>query len=213
MDFHSLARGGAAILVIAGSSLASPLHSSAYSYAVDFNLPIPAPDGPESEFGRGLMDDALIEIPEHLKIDDLIVRICLEHQALFDLSLVLISPSGTYVVLNPSFNTAFIIWEQDGGRTLLGGSGQWLFDDEAEVSIEEAGESIFGLLRPAEPLSLFDEEDAYGLWRLQINDMLYEHSGVLESYELIIATPEPATAIFFAFGAGLVSLCKPHRRR
>ncbi len=213
MDFHSLARGGVAILVIAGGCLISPLHASVHSYAMDFNLPIPALDEPEREYGKGWMDDALIGIPNHLKIDDLNVNIYLSHEALFDFSVILTSPSGTYAVLNPSFNMAFIIRDQDGGRTVAGGSGQWFFDDEAEVSIEEASGPFFGLFRPAEPLSLFNEEDAYGLWSLQIYDRVYDHTGVLESYELIIASPEPTTAVFFMLGAGLVSLFKPHRRR
>jgi hypothetical protein len=201
MDFHSLARGGAAILVIAGGLFAPPLHASSYSYAENFYLLIPSPDDPQSEFQYGKMDDA---------IEDLDVYINLTHEALFDLQILLQSPEGTYVLLNPAGNMSFII-KDDGGLTAYGGPVQWLFDDEAEVSIEEATEPFSGSFKPAERLSSFDNQDAYGPWRLKIYDVFDSHTGTLESFELAITTPEPATVILLMLGPGLVMLFKPRR--
>jgi hypothetical protein len=95
----------------------------------------------------------------------------------------------------------------------VGGSGEWFFDDEAQVSIEEATEPFFGSFRPVESLSLFDNENAYGPWRLQIYDAYYHDTGTLESFELTIATPEPATVVLLALGTGCAALFRPRRRQ
>ncbi len=212
MDFHSFARGGVAIITIAAGFLVSPLHAVSYSYDMDFNLPIPSPDDPQSEYQFGSMDDAIIEIGYHHIVEDLDVYINLTHEALFDLQILLQSPEGTYVVLNQGGNLAFIVRDENGGLAAYGGSVQWLFDDEAVVPIEEATEPFVGLFRPFESLSSFDNEDAYGPWRLRIYDAFDAHAGILDSFALIITTPEPATAILLMFGAGLVTLFKPSRR-
>jgi len=59
-------------------------------------------------------------------------------------------------------------------------------------------------------LSSFDNEDAYGTWRLQIYDRLEADTGTLNSFELIITTPEPATAILLILGIALLRLQNPH---
>jgi len=212
MDFHSLTRGGVAILVIAAGTLISPLFATPYSYTMDFNLPIPSSDEPESEYGRGWMDEALIEIPHHFIIDDLNVYIDLTHEGIVDLAIILKSPSGTNVVLNQAGNLAFIVRGQNGGLTAYGGSVQWLFDDEAIVSIEQATEPFIGPFKPVWNLSLFDGEDIYGQWCLQIQDAFYAHTGTLDSFGLVITMPEPATAILLMLGAGWVTMFRPYRR-
>jgi subtilisin-like proprotein convertase family protein len=212
MGFRSLACGGVAILTIAAGLFASSLSAAPYSYTMDFNLPIPSPDEPESEYGRGWMDDALIEIPHHFVIDDLDVRVDLTHEGLIDLEIVLESPAGTNVFLNLAGNLAFMVRGENGGLTAYGGSVQWLFDDEAIVPIEEATEPFVGPFKPAGNLSLFDGEDVYGQWCLQIQDTVYAHTGTLDSFGLVIATPEPATAMLLVLGAGLVTLFRPNQR-
>lgn len=212
MDFHSLIRGGVAILIIAGGTFISPLFATTYSHTTNFSLPIPSPDDPQSEYCKGWMDDALIEIPYHFIIDDLEVYIDLTHEGLVDLEITLESPSGTSVVLNEAGNMAFIVRGQNGGYTAYGGSVQWLFDDEAVISIEEATEPFVGQFRPVENLSLFDGEDVYGQWCLRVQDTIYAHTGILDSFGLVIATPEPATAVLLMLGAGWLVLFKPQRR-
>ncbi len=184
-------------------------------YGGDFDLPIPALDDPQREFGRGRMADAIIDVPEHFIIQDVDVVVALTHGGLFDLQITLQSPAGTNVVLNPAGNLAFIVRGEDGRLTAVGGSGQWFFDDEAEISIENATEPFFGPFRPVEPykLSVFDGEDTYGLWRLKINDAFFAHTGTLDSFELIVTIPEPATAILLTLGAGLMGLFRSRRRQ
>jgi hypothetical protein len=92
---------------------------------------------------------------------------------------------------------------------------QTVFDDDAELSIKQTEPPFTGSFRPVEPyeLSGFDGEDAYGIWRLQIYDAWDWDTGTLDSFELFITTPEPATAIFLILGAGLVTLFKTRRSR
>jgi subtilisin-like proprotein convertase family protein len=210
MDARSVQQWIVAIIIVAGVSFpvfAGPV----YTYRSDLNLPIPSPDAPESEYEKGWMIDAVIDITDHFIISDLDVSVTLTHESLFDLQVLLQSPAGTDVVLNLAGNLAFIVRGEDGRLTSVGGSGQWYFDDEAEVSIEEATEPFFGSFRSVWNLSLFDGEDAYGLWRLRIYDAFYDDAGYLNGVEMVITVPEPVTVIFLLLGTCLVTLCKPCR--
>jgi len=88
-----------------------------------------------------------------------------------------------------------------------------VFDDEAEIPIEQGEPPFTGRFRPkaGNLLQVFDGQDAYGLWRLRIYDMWDADIGTLNSFELIITTPEPATAILLTLGAGLMTVFKPRR--
>ena len=197
------------VVVVSFPVFAGPVHI----YGDDFNLPIPKLDSSDPHISKGRMDDAIIEIPHHLIIDDIDVAISLTHEGLVDLQILLQSPGGKNVVLSLAGNLAFIVRGEDDHLTAYGGSVDWFFDDEAQVPIEEATEPFVGAFRPAWNLSLFDEEDACGTWRLRIHDMYYAHTGTLESFKLIITTPEPATAILLILGASLVSLFRPGNGR
>jgi hypothetical protein len=195
-----------AVTTPAGDAFANPAHI----YSRNFDLPIPAPDDPGSELGKGWMADAIIEITDHLTIDDLDVCISLTHAAFFDLQIILQSPAGTNVALNLAGNFAFIVRGEDNRLTAVGGSSQFVFDDEAGLSIEQAAEPFTDSYRPAWTLSSFDNEDAHGTWRLQIHDAFYADTGTLDSLELIITTPEPATAILLILGIALLRLQRPY---
>ncbi|MFH1371287.1 MAG: proprotein convertase P-domain-containing protein [Planctomycetota bacterium] len=192
---------------------AVPRQSAAVVVSQTFNLPIPSPDDPDSAFGRGRMDDAIIDITEHHLIEDLDVAVLLTHGAFLDLEIVLQSPTGITITLNPAFNTAFII--QEGGSHSAGGQNRFLFDDEAAVDIEHATQPFDQPFRPATgfELSVFDGQDAFGQWRLQIRDAGIDNIGRLEGAELIITTPEPTTIVLLAIGAAAVYMRKapPHR--
>jgi len=205
-------RIGAILVIVAGACGGVVYAGHVHIYSGDFNLPIPSLDEPESKYGRGWMADAIIEVPApHFIISDLNVRLTLTHGSLFDLQILLQSPVGTNVLLNPAGNLAFIVRGKDGRLHAYGGSVEWFFDDEAEVSIEQATELFLGAFRPVENLSSFDEQDAYGFWRLRIYDAFYADTGTFNRFELMIETPEPATAILLTFGAGLLRLFKPRR--
>jgi subtilisin-like proprotein convertase family protein len=203
------------LLVLAITAVgAVPCQSATFVFSQTFDLPIPSPDDPDSGSGRGRMDDANSYVTEHLLIEDLDVAVLLNHEAFFDLEIVLQSPAGTTITLNPSLNTAFIIQDENGSRS-AGGPNRFLFDDEAAVDIEHATQPFNQPFRPAPgfELSAFDGQDAFGQWRLQIRDAGDMHEGRLEGTELIIITPEPTTVVLLALGAATVYTRKPPSRR
>jgi subtilisin-like proprotein convertase family protein len=176
--------------------------SKAIVVSQTFDLPIPSLDDPEAEFGRGRMDDAIIIVDEHFLIEDLDVAVLLTHEAFYDIEIVLKSPAGTTITLNPAANSAFLL-PGPGGMTSAGGQNRFLFDDEAAINIENAVQPFDQPFRPATgwELSAFDGQDAYGAWRLQITDVWFYYTGRLEEVELTFSTPEPTSALLLTIGA------------
>jgi hypothetical protein len=89
-----------------------------------------------------------------------------------------------------------------------------IFDDEADTPIEHGEPPFTGRFRPREPerLARFDGHDAFGIWRLRIYDFWADDTGSLDSFEIIITTPEPTTATLLILGVGLLRLCRSRRR-
>ena len=204
MDARSTAQRIVSIVTILLTVSCPAFAGIIITYGGNFDLNIPAEPGAT----KGWMTDALIEITDHHLIRDIDVRISSTHTSVFDLQLFLQSPAGTGICLN-MYNPFDEFFEGEN-------YSQTIFDDEADISISLGEAPFTGRFRPREPylLSIFDGEDAYGSWRLQICDMWDYDSGTLDSFELIITThtPEPATAVLLTFGIGLVSLFIPRRR-
>jgi hypothetical protein len=200
-------RIGVILVIVAGACGGAVYAGHVHIYTGDFNLRIPA----EPDNSKGWMTDAVIKVPDHFVISDLNVRLTLTHGSLFDLQILLQGPKGTHVTLNPAGNLAFIVRGKDGRLHAYGGSVEWFFDDEAEVSIEQAAVPFVGSFRPVEDLSSFDEQDSFGSWHLQIYDAFYNDTGTFNHFELMISAPEPATAILFTLAAALLGLFKPRR--
>ena len=200
-----------ALIIMVAYSL-SCQGSQAVVISSDFDLPIPSPDDPDSEFGKGKMDDAIINVTEHLLIKDLDIAVLLTHEAFFDLEIVLQSPNGKAITLNPSMNFAFIVTEP-GGSHSVGGSNRFLFDDEAAIGIENATPPLSQAFRPAPDfkLSAFDGQDAFGQWRLQINDLWTGGTGQLERVELIINAPEPTSGCLFGLAIVVARLIRSRK--
>jgi len=203
---NTVQRIGAILVIVAGACGGAVYAGHVHIYSGNFNLRIPA----ELSNSKGWMADAIIEVPDHFVISDLDIGVTLTHESLFDLQILLQSPKGTNVSLNPAGNLAFIVRGEDGRLSAYGGSVEWVFDDEAEVSIEQATEPFAGAFRPVESLSSFDEQDAYGFWRLRIYDAFYNDTGTFNRFELMITAPEPAAFFLLALG---VCLMRWHRPR
>jgi len=185
------------------AGLSSPvLAGPTITYGGDFDLPIPASGDPESEYGRGWMDDAVIDIGDHFTINDLDVGITLRHTSVFDLQIFVESPAGTLLCLN-MYNFDEFFKGEDYEDTI--------FDDEAALSIEEGHPPFTGRFRPRSPaeLSVFDGQDTFGQWRLRIYDAYYYDTGTLESFEVIITVCEPGTATLLILGVAFLALFKP----
>jgi len=196
MDIRSAVQRIVTVVIIATGGATTCFASPGNIYSSEFDLPIPA----ETDSSIGWMDDALLEVPDHIIISDVDVGISVTHTNVFDLQIFLQSPSGTRICLNmyDSFEGFF------AGENYT----NTIFDDEAQSSISQAEPPFTGRFRPLDlyTLSEFDNEDAFGFWRLQIYDAFYYNSGTLDRVELMITTPESATAIFLIFGAGLLKL-------
>jgi subtilisin-like proprotein convertase family protein len=184
------------VMIFPSIGFSDPVHI----YSGDFNLPIPAQPGST----KGWMDDkAIIEIHDHFPISDLDVGISLTHSRVFDLQLYLQDPTERLCLNMYNFDEYF------NGENYT----QTIFDDEAELSIEQGQPPFTGRFRPVEPykLSEFDGEDAYGSWRLQIYDAWEWDTGTFNRFELMITAPEPATAILLSIGVGLMRLRRPQQ--
>ena len=184
-----------AVTVCVSTVFANPVHI----YGGSFDLPILDEPGPESS-----MTEAVIEVPDNFTIDDLDVSITVTHTNVFDLQIFLQSPLGTRICLNMfDFKDEFSVYQNYTNT---------IFDDEADISIKQGQAPFTGRFRPIEPfeLSEFDGEQTAGLWRLQIYDMFDYDTGTLDRFELIITTPEPATAILLILGIALFRLQNPY---
>ncbi|MHC4653548.1 MAG: proprotein convertase P-domain-containing protein [Planctomycetota bacterium] len=206
MDARSSVQWIVVLLVIMEGISPPVFAGTVYTYDGDFDLPIPKLDSSDPDISKGWMDDAVIEITDRFIVSDLDVRVSITHTNVFDLQIFLQSPAGTRICLNMYTFREFF----EGANYT-----QTVFDDDAELSIKQAEPPFTGSFRPVEPyeLSGFDGEDTYGIWRLQIYDAWDWDTGTLDSFELFIITPEPATAIFLILGASLVNLFKTRRCR
>jgi hypothetical protein len=203
MGAHTVSFSVVAATVVLGLAVSTQAIGAdvVWSYSGQFDLRIPA----DPDASKGWMEDAIIEVPDHLIIEDLDVSVSLTHTKVFDLQLFVEGPSGTRVLLNmyDPFGDYFE-GEDYSGTT---------FDDESGVPIEEGTPPFEGRFKPLAPNSLaaFDGEDAYGPWRLQVYDAFHADTGAFGSFGLRITVPEPATVTFLFLGLGLTAL--PIRRR
>ncbi len=165
-----------------------------YVYGGSFNLPIPA----AADSDKGPMADAVIDITGHLLISDIDVVIDIVHTNIFDLEIILQGPGGQQVCLNAYYDPNDFFRAQDYSQTI--------FDDEAALAIEQGNAPFTDSFRPkvGNSLSVFDGTDAFGQWRLQIDDLYHDDKGSLENFELIITVPEPATFILFTLASCLL---------
>ena len=194
---HSIKRIAAVVTVVI--ALSNPVSAVVLSFGGQFNLLIPE----DSEQSRGWMSDAVINVTEHIFISDIDIEINITHPSAFDLQLFLQNPGGTSVLLN-----FYDLNEFFEGADYI----QTVFDDESALGIEQGWPPFTGRFRPKSPelLSVFDGQDAFGRWSLRIYDAYYADIGTLENAQLLITTPEPATAVLLCFGVAI--LIKNRRR-
>lgn len=179
-----------AIFIVAVAVLCPSYATSLYSSGGDFDLVIPP-----QEHGKGWMEDATIFVPIEGLVLDVDLALNLTHSSACDLQIYLQSPAGTRVCLNWYDIDDFIPFEQDFLWTI--------FDDEAQTAIEDGRGPFTGRFRPKSSgsLSVFDGENTYGLWRIQIYDAVYADSGMLHNARLdFVVNPEPSTIVFMLIG-------------
>jgi subtilisin-like proprotein convertase family protein len=111
----------------------------------------------------------------------------LVHPWVGDLVIALTGPNGQRVLLTSRPNNG------RGGANLC----QTIFDDNAAVAFQTAGEAsapFSGPFRPLEPLSAFNGIDPNGVWLLTIADRAAQDTGTLHRFSLYIQTDQTAPA-------------------
>jgi subtilisin-like proprotein convertase family protein len=138
-------------------------------------LPISIADGSQITVERTAAAPAPIE--------DLDVRVAIDHPRVGDLLVILEAPDGTHarLVERPGIGAA-----GDGG---CGDADlDVVFDDEAVVDLTQHCEGSTpwyeGRARPHTPLSVFDGHDANGTWRLIVADLSLGETGELLEWSL-----------------------------
>jgi subtilisin-like proprotein convertase family protein len=200
MEAHSSLKWIISLFFIMVSWSTAVFAGPTFIYGRDFNLPILDKQDSDSS-----MVEAIIEIPDHLTIYDLDVGINVTHTNVFDLQIFIVSPDGTRLCLNMyDFKNEFFKGED---------YVQTIFDDEAEKSIEQGTAPFTGRFRPkaGSLLEIFDGKDAYGFWRLQVDDVWYWDTGNLDRVELIVTVCEPTSLSLLALGAGVTVLFRRRR--
>ncbi len=193
---NTVQRIGAILIIVAGACGGVVYAGHVHTYTGGFNLPIPA--NPDDT--NGWMNDAIIEIPDHLIISDLNIGIDLTHTSVFDLQIFLQSPAQKSICLNIYNYDEFFV-----GANYT----DTIFDDEAIFSIKEGNAPFAGRFKPVDKLSKFNGEDAYGSWHLRIYDAWPSDTGTFNHFELMISAPEPVSAILLTIGLGLIRLRRP----
>jgi len=204
MDTQSTPKRIVAVAILLTAFLSTGYPDFVIRYGGRFDLPIPDPTEPEAEYGKGWMKDAQINVPDHIIINDIDVEITIEHSCVFDLQLYLKPPTGPGCWLNgPDLNN--IVTGENYTDTI--------FDDEADIPIEQALPPYTGRFKPqvGSSLSVFDAKDAFGVWTLKVYDWWYADTGTLKKFQLLITSPvpEPTTLATFCFATALLLAFKP----
>ena len=193
----------AVVIILAGAWHLCPCDGAIVVYGGSFDLPIPAPDAPEAALGKGLMKDAIIQITDHITIDDIAVMLNIQHTSAFDLQMSLKNPAGSVCRLtSPDFSNFF------SGADYIA----TVFDDQADTPIEQGRPPFTGRFRPLQGYSLaaFTGRDAFGTWRLKIYDAYENDTGRLTSFQLIITSvPEPGSMAILILGIGIAAILYP----
>lgn len=172
----------------------------------DFTHRIPAEGS-----GEAGMDDAVLSVSQHVIITDVNVYLDITHENVIDLKIYLSSPAGQYIELKDDA-LMILFWQGDPLPNMYG----TIFDDEAVLTLPEGQPPYTDRFQPAENqyLSVFDGQDAYGDWTLEIFDMASGDIGALDRWELrfeVTDTPEPSSLCYLAILAGFF-FGKPKKR-
>ena len=130
-------------------------------------------------------------------IVDAMVGIRINHSWPADLTMSLIHPDGTEVVLanhngNGNHRDGSEVWGE-GSQSCSGDLAY--FADSATQSIVDRGKPFSGFSRPVESLGTLSGKPAAGEWTIRIVDGWAQDSGELFCAQLLLATSEPETTI------------------
>jgi subtilisin-like proprotein convertase family protein len=142
---------------------------------------------------------SLLGVPVDVKIADAEVSMDLDDSWMLDLNIRLVSPLATHSKLFNAF----------GAPSGLHGTS---FDDEADVSVDNAGGTATGRFRTAttggsQPLSLLDGESSLGTWELRAIDTdPFDGGGHFDAWSLHLVPAGPCAdvaASASSYGSGV----------
>ncbi len=136
---------------------------------ISTNIPIPITSERETSFV------SILNNPVNKTVLDVNVLLNVQHTFDADLTLALISPSGTEIVLT-------------GGVGLDGDNyTDTYFDDEADIAIDSSAAlpPFTGRFKPIDKLWLFDGENSGGVWKLKVIDNGFQDGGALLGWSVI----------------------------
>lgn len=127
-------------------------------------------------------------------LQDVNVRLNVYHTYVSDLTITLVAPDGTRVIL---FNRT-----GSSGDNLLGTT----FDSAASVAISSGTAPYTGSFRPYQALTGLNGKNANGTWRLEIRDNATRDGGRLDNWSLDLQTSgaapaSPGRTVSVGFGA------------
>lgn len=152
-------------------------YSEAFTFETEF---INCVTEPSVDIPKDIPDNSTIGVSSSIKINknltitNVDVTLNINHPWIGDLTLFLISPKGTEVVLTEN--------KFDEGDNMV----NTVFDDEASQSILFGSAPYTGSFSPIEQLSLFNNEDSFGEWKLKAIDGGPGDIGSLISWSLDI---------------------------
>ena len=150
------------------------------------------------------MEPVSLNIPDHLSILDLDVRLNITHTEVSDLAITLESPTGQIVKLKNQ-------WSPPWHPAKRAHMHNTIFDDQADSDLLSGLPPYTGRFNcdDGKLLSAFNGSDAFGLWTLYIDDHIYLDFGALNYFELTIEaveTPEPFSLLYLAAAALLLRI-------
>jgi subtilisin-like proprotein convertase family protein len=143
------------------------------------DLPIDLNDANSNSTGITISE---VSVPYDASIVDLKVLVNIEHSWLEDLTLYLESPDGVKIILSKQ----------------IGGSGnnysETLFDQDSNNNIFNASPPFSGPYMPVQSLETFYNKNAFGKWKLIVEDSFQEDTGSINGFSIeicLLGTPLP----------------------
>jgi len=149
---------------------------------IDFNssdLPIDLNDANSNSTGITISE---VSVPYDAPIVDLKVLVNIEHSWLEDLTLYLESPDGVKIILS----------KQIGGSS--NNYSETLFDQDSNNNIFNASPPFSGSYMPVQSLETFYNKNAFGKWKLIVEDSFQEDTGSINGFSIeicLLGTPLP----------------------
>ena len=162
-------------------------HSFPMAEVASFTGSVAIPDNncPGGSCGSATFTEATVVVSgNNFNIEKVQIEVTISHTYVSDLSLWLVSPSGTAVCLSAN----------------NGGNGQnyisTVFSDDASTSITAGSPPFTGSYRPQSPLSVLNGEPVDGTWSLRVCDMATFDEGTITSFKVSAQKQDSITSTY-----------------